>query len=220
MIDWSVNPDRARVAERPAIGNNQDAPSAFVLQSAFPIVVFGAVAVLGRRCRSCSSSAAAALFDHIGDGGLTGESDPYGSARLPAAGDSAASRAEQELEIRQMLQRAQRRAWSAAANRRSTSTPRSPAARAGAVAAGHDPGLTTRGSPARRRAQRTARPPGPGAARRRGRGRSARSPSSIRERDLADVRGRRRRDDIGHAALQVRYKRRDEGRRAASSSTS
>jgi hypothetical protein len=41
------------------------------------------------------------LFDHIGDGGLTGESDPYGSPPPPAGGGG--SRAEQEMEIRQML---------------------------------------------------------------------------------------------------------------------
>jgi hypothetical protein len=76
-------------------------PSAIVLQSAFPIIVFGAVAVSVVMSLVFLFSRGSA-FDHIGDGGLTGESDPYGSP--PAqAGDVIGSRAEQEMEIRQML---------------------------------------------------------------------------------------------------------------------
>jgi hypothetical protein len=76
-------------------------PSAFVLQSAFPIVVFGAVAVSVVMSLVFLFSRGS-MFDHIGDGGLTGESDPYGSPP-PAASASFGSSAEQELEIRQML---------------------------------------------------------------------------------------------------------------------
>jgi hypothetical protein len=91
-----------RVAKRTAIGNNQRVPpSAFVLQSAFPIVVFGAVGVSVVMSLVFLFSRGS-VFDHIGDGGLTGESDPYGSPPPPAGG-AAGSQAEQELEIRQML---------------------------------------------------------------------------------------------------------------------
>jgi hypothetical protein len=75
-------------------------PSAFVLQSAFPIVVFGAVAVSVVMSIVFLFSRGS-VFDHIGDGGLTGESDPYGSP--PPQAGAAASSAEQEMEIRQML---------------------------------------------------------------------------------------------------------------------
>jgi hypothetical protein len=84
------------------MSNNQRVPpSAFVLQSAFPIVVFGAVAVSVVMSLVFLFSRGS-MFDHIGDGGLTGEGDPYGSPPPTAAG-SAASSAEQEMEIRQML---------------------------------------------------------------------------------------------------------------------
>ena len=72
-----------------------------MLQSAFPIVVFGAVAVSVVMSLVFLFSRGS-MFDHIGDGGLTGESDPYGSPP-PPAGASEGSRAEQEMEIRQML---------------------------------------------------------------------------------------------------------------------
>ncbi|HEV7529430.1 MAG TPA: hypothetical protein VGO29_11095 [Solirubrobacteraceae bacterium] len=75
-------------------------PSAFVLQSAFPIVVFGAVAVSVVMSLVFLFSRGS-VFDHIGDGGLTGESDPYGSP--PPAPVGGGSHAEQELEVRQML---------------------------------------------------------------------------------------------------------------------
>ena len=72
-----------------------------MLQSAFPIVVFGAVAVSVVMSLVFLFSRGS-VFDHIGDGGLTGESDPYGSPPPPQLTAAAAS-AEQELEIRQML---------------------------------------------------------------------------------------------------------------------
>jgi hypothetical protein len=75
-------------------------PSAFVLQSAFPIVVFGAVAVSVVMSLVFLFSRGS-VFDHIGDGGLTGEGDPYGSP--PPAPGGGGSHAEQELEVRQML---------------------------------------------------------------------------------------------------------------------
>jgi hypothetical protein len=82
------------------MSNNQNVPpSAFVLQSAFPIVVFGAVAVSVVMSLVFLFSRGS-VFDHIGDGGLTGESDPYGSPPPATAGGGGA---EQELEIRQML---------------------------------------------------------------------------------------------------------------------
>jgi hypothetical protein len=72
-----------------------------MLQSAFPIVVFGAVAVSVVMSLVFLFSRGS-MFDHIGDGGLTGDSDPYGSPPpSPAVGGGA--RAEQEREIRQML---------------------------------------------------------------------------------------------------------------------
>jgi len=71
-----------------------------VLQSAFPIVVFGAVAVSVVMSLIFLFSRGS-MFDHIGDGGLTGESDPYGSPP-PSVGATGTS-AEQEIEIRQML---------------------------------------------------------------------------------------------------------------------
>jgi hypothetical protein len=77
-------------------------PSAFVLQSAFPIVVFGAVAVSVVMSLVFLFSRGS-MFDHIGDGGLTGESDPYGSPPPPAPAVGGGSAAEQEREIRQML---------------------------------------------------------------------------------------------------------------------
>ncbi len=72
-----------------------------MLQSAFPIVVFGAVAVSVVMSLVFLFSRGS-MFDHIGDGGLTGESDPYGSPP-PSAGAGAGSSAEQEREVRQML---------------------------------------------------------------------------------------------------------------------
>jgi hypothetical protein len=74
---------------------------AFALQSAFPIVVFGAVA-LSVVMSLLFLFSRGSVFDHIGDGGLTGERDA-GPEPPPAPPDSPAARAEQELEIRQML---------------------------------------------------------------------------------------------------------------------
>src|ERR1700733_12522866 len=74
---------------------------ALALQSAFPIVVFGAV-VLSIVMSLIFLFSRGSVFDHIGDGGLTGERDA-GPELPPAPPESAAGRAEQELEIRQML---------------------------------------------------------------------------------------------------------------------
>jgi hypothetical protein len=85
------------------MSNNQWVPpSAFVLQSAFPIVVFGAVAVSVVMSLVFLFSRGS-MFDHIGDGGLTGESDPYGAPPPATSAGAAGSRAEQEMEVRQML---------------------------------------------------------------------------------------------------------------------
>jgi hypothetical protein len=74
---------------------------ALALQSAFPIIVFGAVA-LSVVMSLVFLFSRGSVFDHIGDGGLTGEAD--GGAELPAPPpDSPGARAEQELEVRQML---------------------------------------------------------------------------------------------------------------------
>jgi hypothetical protein len=74
---------------------------ALALQSAFPIVVFGAV-VLSIVMSLIFLFSRGSVFDHIGDGGLTGERDA-GPELPPAPPESTAGRAEQELEIRQML---------------------------------------------------------------------------------------------------------------------
>jgi hypothetical protein len=73
-----------------------------VLQSAFPIVVFGAVA-LSVLMSLIFLFSRGSVYDHIGEGGLSSEREHAGGAPTPAP-DSPASRAEQELEIRQMLQ--------------------------------------------------------------------------------------------------------------------
>jgi hypothetical protein len=92
----------ARVAKRTSIGNNQYVlHSAIVLQSAFPIVVFGAVAVSVVMSLVFLFSRGS-LFDHIGDGGFSVERDP-GPEMAPAPAESSLARAEQEREIRQML---------------------------------------------------------------------------------------------------------------------
>jgi hypothetical protein len=115
-------------------------PSALALQSAFPIVVFGAVAVSVVMSLVFLFSRGS-VFDHIGDGGLTGESDPYGAAPPPEA-SAGSSRAEQEIEIRQML---------TARNARRVGRGEAPLDIDAEIAkllapvqsAGHDPGLTT-----------------------------------------------------------------------------
>src|SRR5271167_1331007 len=80
------------------------------MQSAFPIVVFGAVAfsvvmavaflLTGRR------SPGGTIYDQIGQGGLSGEADmsgaqPIHDRRSPA--DAPAAQLEREREVRQML---------------------------------------------------------------------------------------------------------------------
>jgi hypothetical protein len=80
------------------------------MQSVFPFVVFGAVGLsvvmslvflfTGRR------SAGGGIYDEIGAGGLTPDSDYPGGLRGPdraPASDSPAARAEREREVRQML---------------------------------------------------------------------------------------------------------------------
>jgi hypothetical protein len=71
-----------------------------VLQSAFPIVVFGAVA-LSVVMSLIFLFSRGSVYDHIGDGGLG--SDHGGGGHSPAPVESSSSRAEQELEIRQMV---------------------------------------------------------------------------------------------------------------------
>ncbi len=73
-----------------------------MLQSAFPFVVFGAVALSVVMSLVFLFSRGSA-YDQIGDDGFaTTERDP-GPEALPPAPGSAGDRAEQELEIRQML---------------------------------------------------------------------------------------------------------------------
>ena len=63
VIDWSVNPVELRVAERAPIGNNR-----VVLQSVFPLVVFGAVAFSVVMSLIFLFSRGSA-YDQIGDSG-------------------------------------------------------------------------------------------------------------------------------------------------------
>jgi len=86
----------ARVAESRAISNNP-----VVLQSAFPIVVFGAVA-LSVVMSLVFLFSRGSVYDHIGDEGFTTDRDHSGGAPPPTVA-SPADRAEQEHEIRQML---------------------------------------------------------------------------------------------------------------------
>jgi hypothetical protein len=72
-----------------------------VLESAFPIVVFAAVA-LSVVMSLVFLFSRGSLYDQIGDTGLAREHDPAAELPPPPPG-SAADLAEQELEIRQML---------------------------------------------------------------------------------------------------------------------
>jgi hypothetical protein len=72
-----------------------------VLQSAFPIVVFAAVA-LSVVMSLVFLFSRGSLYDQVGQSGFAGEPDA-GADASPAAPGSSAERAEQELEIRQML---------------------------------------------------------------------------------------------------------------------
>lgn len=78
------------------IGNNRR-----VLQSAFPIVVFAAVA-LSVVMSLVFLFSRGSLYDQVGQSGFAGEPDGGPEASPPPPG-SGAERAEQELEIRQML---------------------------------------------------------------------------------------------------------------------
>jgi hypothetical protein len=71
------------------------------VQSLFPIIVFGAVA-FSIVMSVVFLVSRGGMYDHIGQGGMTGDREQIGE-EPPAGPDSAAGRAEQELEIRQML---------------------------------------------------------------------------------------------------------------------
>jgi hypothetical protein len=71
------------------------------VQSAFPIVVFGAVG-LSVVMSLVFLFSRESVHDQIGQGGLSRDGDFPATAPAPAP-DSAAARAEQELEVRQML---------------------------------------------------------------------------------------------------------------------
>ena len=71
------------------------------MQSAFPIVVFGAVA-LSIVMSLVFLFTRGSLYDHIGEGGLTPDREPGGGLAGPEP-DSPAGRVEREREIRQML---------------------------------------------------------------------------------------------------------------------
>jgi hypothetical protein len=85
-----------RVADAAGIGNNRT-----VLQSAFPIVVFAAVA-LSVVMSLVFLFSRGSLYDQVGQSGFAGDPDAGADAPAPTPGSSA-ERAEQELEIRQML---------------------------------------------------------------------------------------------------------------------
>ena len=72
-----------------------------MLQSAFPIVVFGAVA-LSVVMSLVFLLSRGSLYDHVGESGFATEQDAGADEPAPAPG-SIAERDEQELEIRQML---------------------------------------------------------------------------------------------------------------------
>ena len=77
------------------------------VQSAFPIVVFGAVA-LSIVMSLVFLFTRGSLYDHIGEGGLVPDREPGGGLAGPEP-DSPAGRAEREREIRQMLSARNRR---------------------------------------------------------------------------------------------------------------
>ncbi|HEY2180703.1 MAG TPA: hypothetical protein VGH09_03425 [Solirubrobacteraceae bacterium] len=72
-----------------------------MLQSAFPIVVFGAVA-LSVVMSLIFLFSRGSLYDHVGESGFAAEHDAGADAPGPAPG-STAERDEQEREVRQML---------------------------------------------------------------------------------------------------------------------
>ena len=71
------------------------------MESAFPYVVFGAVA-LSEVMSLVFLFSRESVHDQIGQGGLTGDME-FAQAPPPLPPDSPAGRAEQELEVRQML---------------------------------------------------------------------------------------------------------------------
>jgi hypothetical protein len=96
-----------RVAESAAIGNNPAVqPSGLVLALAsdgLTIVVFGTVAfslLMSIAILLTRGGGGGSMYDQIGTGGISREADAGGGAPMPG---SAAERAEQEQEIRQML---------------------------------------------------------------------------------------------------------------------
>jgi hypothetical protein len=72
------------------------------VQSLFPIVVFGSVA-LSVLMSLVFLFTRSGNYDHIGEGGLMSGGEPSGGAPLAPPPDSPAGRAERELEVRQML---------------------------------------------------------------------------------------------------------------------
>ena len=72
-----------------------------MLQAAFPFVVFGAVALSVVACVGFLITQGS-IYDEIGQGEFSRERNPGGTP-APSAPDTPAGRAEQELEIRQML---------------------------------------------------------------------------------------------------------------------
>jgi hypothetical protein len=71
------------------------------VQSLFPIIVFGAVA-FSVVMSVVFLVSRGSMYDHIGQGGLSRDSE-HGGGPPPPAPDSPAGRAEREQEIRQML---------------------------------------------------------------------------------------------------------------------
>jgi hypothetical protein len=78
-----------------------DEQQSVAVQSLFPIIVFGAVA-FSIVMSVVFLVSRGGMYDHIGQGGLSRDSDHLAAAPPPAP-DSPAGRAEREQEIRQML---------------------------------------------------------------------------------------------------------------------
>ncbi len=111
-----------------------------MLQSAFPIVVFGAVA-LSVVMSLVFLFSRGSLYDQIGDSGFATERDAGPEAPPPPPG-SGAELAEQELEIRQMLRaRSERMVGRGEPALDIDAEVRRLLAPASASARGHDPGI-------------------------------------------------------------------------------